>query len=171
MSGCVGSGLHASGSDPDGLAVVWHGLEVGRVWPVLIFLAHAQKMKSCVGADVFFTIGRNGTSNWNLNLNYKHNYYKTWVNNDFLGQIPSPASSNHYFPLISFGLWDFEKWESTNRRTTCVKIVIPTIHDCGRPRGSILKYFLSNELQRNMKYRWEIGNRSYIQYSRKDPVF
>ena len=56
--------------------------------------------------------------------------YKTGVINDPLGQPTVPAGSD--CRLIS-KFWDGR----TDGRTLCVKLVITTSRDCGRPRGSI----------------------------------
>ena len=53
---------------------------------------------------------------------------KTEVINDPLSQPTVPTGSDFDF--------DFEVFV-TDGRTLCVKIVITTGHDCGRPRGSI----------------------------------
>ena len=54
---------------------------------------------------------------------------KTGVINDPLGQPTVPAGSDCRL-ILKF--WDGR----TDRRTLCVKIVITTGRDCGRPRGS-----------------------------------
>ena len=52
--------------------------------------------------------------------------------NDPLGQIHSPASSDHYSHLkFVFVLRDFEKWERTDVQTPRAKIVITTGRDFG----------------------------------------
>ena len=69
------------------------------------------------------------------NLKLKHevvnvNYYKTGAINDPLGQPTVPAGSDCRW-ILKFCAG------RTDGRTTCVKIVITTGRDCGRPRGSI----------------------------------
>ena len=59
---------------------------------------------------------------------------KTGVINDPLGQPTVPAGSDCRWILkFCAGHMDGQ----TKGRTTCVKIVITTGRDCGRPRGSI----------------------------------
>ena len=56
----------------------------------------------------------------------KQKVYQTGVINDLLGQ-PSVQAGSDCRLILKF--WD--------GRTLCVKIVITTGRDCGRPRGSI----------------------------------
>ena len=68
-----------------------------------------------------------------LNVGFEYDELKlnkTGVINDPLGQPTVPAGSDCRF-ILKF--WDWR----TDWRTLCVKIVITTGRDCGRPRGSI----------------------------------
>ena len=76
----------------------------------------------------------------------KEKYYKTGVINNPLGQPTVPAGSDCRL-LLKF--WD--------GRTLCVKIVITTGRDCGRPCGSIFwnfcNFYSSWVWQNNFYYR------------------
>ena len=82
---------------------------------------------------------RQKLENWKTyfrNVSLQNNN-KTGVINDPLGQPAVPAGSDCRL-ILKF--WDGR----TDGRTLCVKIVITTGRDCGRPRGSIFglkRYF------------------------------
>ena len=65
--------------------------------------------------------------------------YKTGVINDPLGQPTVPAGSECRWILkFCAGRTYIRTYGQTDGRTTCVKIVITTGRDCGRPRGSTI---------------------------------
>ena len=97
---------------------------------------------------------------WKLeSASMKNSINKTGVINDPLGQPTDPAGSDFHL-ILKF--WDGRKdgW------TTCVKIVITTGKDCGRPRGSkeaytvfhlqLLLIFVSHALDRYCRYIFQI---------------